>query len=105
MVFDASEIGLDWRGSLQNLASVPQSKCSLASSDGRLKDHTGKYRCELIVEETIADNTLGKLVWAKRRSQNSEEYVDHLVKRPVSQAHAKQEAVIQWLCHTCQGFS
>lgn len=90
-MYDASEIGLLWKGSLSTLSTVPQSKCAFLVSDGKLKDHTGKNRCHLNVEETIADNTLGKLAWAKRST------IDVLVKRPISQVHAKQEAVIQWL--------
>jgi len=90
-MYDASEIGLNWKGSLETLSTVPQSKCAISTSDGNLKDYTGKFRCTLNVEETIADNTLGKLAWAKRSK------VDVLVKRPISQIHGKQEAVIQWL--------
>jgi serine/threonine protein kinase len=43
----------------------------------------------------VADNTLGKLAWAKRSCSSTIE--DVLVKRPSSQNHTKQEAVIQWL--------
>lgn len=96
-MYDASEIGLDWRGSLDTLSSAPQSKCAFATPDNRLKEHTGTDRCDFILEETIADNTMGKLVWAKRRV-NSDNYVDVLVKKPSIQQHTKQEAVIQWLC-------
>jgi serine/threonine protein kinase len=54
----------------------------------------------MILEETVADNTLGKLVWVKRFVRDSKKLaVDLLVKKPVSQKHAKQEAVIQWLVH------
>lgn len=96
-MYDASEIGLDWKGSsLEDLSTVPQASCAFATPDGKLKDHTGRDRCDFILEETIADNTLGKLVWAKRRTDKG--YTDYLVKRPTSQQHTKQEAVIQWLC-------
>ena len=94
-MYDAIEIGLNWKGSLENLSSVVLAKCSHLAADGKLKTHTGKERCELLVENVIADNTLGKLAWAKRCSSGKTE--DVLVKRPTSQAHAKQEAVIQWL--------
>jgi serine/threonine protein kinase len=94
-MYDAIEIGLNWKGSLENLSSVVLAKCSHLAADGKLKTHTGKERCELLVENVIADNTLGKLAWAKRSSSGKTE--DVLVKRPTSQAHAKQEAVIQWL--------
>ena len=97
-MYDASEIGLDWKGSLETLTSVPKANCAFATPDGRLKEHTGRDRCDFILEETIADKTFGKLVWAKRRVKGP--YVDFLVKKPASQAHAKQEAVIQWLCNT-----
>ena len=97
-MYDASEIGLDWKGSLQTLSSAPYSKCSFTTADCLLKDSTGKIRCELIVEEIVADNTLGKLRWAKRRV-NNETRVDCLVKKPIKQTNTKQEAVIQWLCH------
>ena len=92
-MYDAREIGLQWEGSLQTLSKVTSAKCAFSTVGGRLKEHTGQERCRLIVEDTIADNTLGKLAWAKRDA------VDHLVKRPVSQYNAKQEAVIQWLAH------
>jgi len=90
-MYNAREIGLQWEGSLQTLSQVSGAKCAFSTVDGRLKEHTGQERCRLIVEDTIADNTMGKLAWAKRDT------VDHLVKRPVSQHNAKQEAVIQWL--------
>ena len=96
-MYDASEIGLNWRGSLEDLSKVPQAKCAFATPDGRLKEYTGRDRCDFILEETIADNTFGKLVWAKRRINGP--YADFLVKKPSSQPHTKQEAVIQWLCN------
>ena len=90
-MFDANEIGLHWIGTLETLSTVPRAKCSYLMASGTLKDHTGKERCSLILEQVIADNTLGKLAWAKRSD------IDVLVKKPVSQGHCKQEAVIQWL--------
>ena len=96
--YDASEIGLEWKGNLENLNTVPQAKCAFATPDGKLKDYTNVHRCDFILEETIADNTLGKLVWAKRRL-TGKPYTDYLVKKPSSQPHTKQEAVIQWLCN------
>jgi serine/threonine protein kinase len=96
-MFDASEIGLNWKGSLETLSTVPQSKCAFATPDNRLKEYTGHDRCDFIFEETIADNTMGKLAWAKRRIKN--EFIDVLVKKPVDHNHTKQEAVIQWLCN------
>jgi serine/threonine protein kinase len=89
-MYDASEIGIDWKGSLETLSSIPQAKCAIAI-DNTLKEYTGKERCAFIIEETIADNTLGKLAWAKRSTK------DVLIKRPISQKHGKQEAIIQWL--------
>jgi len=97
-MYDASEIGLDWKGSLQTLSSAPQKKCSFISHDTYLKDYTGKNRCKLILEDIVADNTLGKLMWAKRSIDNNE-FIDCLVKKPIAQNNTKQEAVIQWLCH------
>lgn len=94
-MYDAIEIGLNWKGSLETLSTVAHAKCSFLTADGKLKGHTGKERCELIVENVVADNTLGKLAWAKRTSSTSVE--DVLVKRPSSQHHTKQEAIIQWL--------
>jgi len=94
-MYDATEIGLNWKGSLETLSSVAHAKCSFLTADGKLKGHTGKQRCELIVENVVADNTLGKLAWAKRTSSSIIE--DVLVKRPSSQQHTKQEAIIQWL--------
>lgn len=96
-MYDASEIGLNWRGSLEDLSKIPQAKCAFATPDGRLKEYTGRDRCDFILEETIADNTFGKLVWAKRRISGP--YEDFLIKKPSSQPHTKQEAVIQWLCN------
>ena len=96
-MYDASEIGLNWRGSLEDLFTVPQAKCAFTTPDGRLKEYTGRDRCDFILEETIADNTFGKLVWAKRRVSGP--YADYLSKKPSVQAHTKQEAVIQWLCN------
>ena len=93
-MFDASEIGLDWKGNLENLGSISQSKCAYSTADGYLKEHTGKTRCEFVIENTIVDNTFGKLVWAKRHESK------YIIKRPISQEHTKQEAVIQWLCYT-----
>jgi serine/threonine protein kinase len=90
-MFNSNEIGLDWKGSLETLSTIPTAKCVILEN-GSLKDIKGTERCKLTLEETIADNTLGKLVWAKRNST-----IDLLVKKPISQKHAKQEAVIQWL--------
>jgi hypothetical protein len=94
-MYDAIEIGLNWKGSLEALSSVAYAKCAFLTADGKLKGHTGKERCELNVENVVADNTLGKLAWAKRSCSSSVE--DVLVKRPSSQQHTKQEAIIQWL--------
>ena len=94
-MYDAIEIGLNWKGSLETLSSVAHAKCAFLTADGKLKAHTGKERCELIVENVVADNTLGKLAWAKRSHSSIIE--DVLVKRPSSQQHTKQEAIIQWL--------
>ena len=94
-MYDAIEIGLNWKGSLETLSSVVHAKCSFLAADGKLKAHTGKERSELIVENVVADNTLGKLAWAKRSCLSTIE--DVLIKRPSSQQHTKQEAVIQWL--------
>lgn len=96
-MYDASEIGLNWKGSLESLSTVPQAKCAFTTPDGRLKEYTGRDRCDFILEETIADRTFGKLVWGKRRVNTV--YEDVLVKKPSSQPHTKQEAVIQWLCN------
>jgi serine/threonine protein kinase len=96
-MYDAIEIGLNWKGSLETLSTVVHAKCSFLTADGKLKGHTGKERCELMVENVVADNTLGKLAWAKRSCLTVVE--DVLVKRPNSQSHAKQEAIIQWLVH------
>lgn len=96
-MYDAIEIGLKWKGSLETLSSVVNAKCSLLAANGKLNDHTGKERCELIVENVVADNTLGKLAWAKRSCSTVIE--DVLVKKPSSQQHTKQEAIIQWLVH------
>jgi serine/threonine protein kinase len=95
MIYDASEIGLQWKGSLETLSSVPRARC-LILENGFLKDSTG-IRCQVILEETIADNTLGKLQWIKRSFGIGTTFKDLLVKKPVSQQHTKQEAVIQWL--------
>jgi len=97
-MFDASEIGLSWRGTLDTLSTVPQSKCAAVDDNGLMRDYTGKLRSILQIEETVVDSTFGKLVWAKRRLDSSP-YKDVLVKRPSSQRHTKQEAVIQWLCN------
>ena len=94
-MFNSSEIGLHWKGSLENLSTVPRAKCAILDSTGSLIDINGKERCKMIIEETVADNTLGKLVWMKRSVGSAT--TDLLVKKPISQKHAKQEAVIQWL--------
>lgn len=99
MLYDAREIGLEWEGSLDTLSLVSKANCAFSTIDGRLKEHSGRLRCNLILENIIADNTLGKLAWAKR-SLTKESSVDCLVKRPNSQKHTKQEAVIQWFVHT-----
>jgi len=93
-MFNSNEIGLDWKGSLETLSTIPSAKCVILEN-GSLKDTKGTERCRLTLEETIADNTLGKLVWAKRYIGST--ITDLLVKKPISQKHAKQEAVIQWL--------
>jgi serine/threonine protein kinase len=94
-MYDAIEIGLNWKGSLETLSTVAHAKCSFLTPDGKLKGHTGKERGELIIENVVADNTLGKLAWAKRTCSTGIE--DVLVKKPCSQHHTKQEAIIQWL--------
>jgi serine/threonine protein kinase len=96
-MYNSDEIGLSWKGSLETLSSIPAAKCAILGIDGSLKDISGKERCKMRIEETVADNTLGKLVWVKRFSDSVA--LDLLVKKPVSQKHAKQEAVIQWLVH------
>jgi len=96
-MYNSNEIGLDWKGSLETLSSIPAAKCLTLGLDGSLKDKHGKEKCKMMIEETVADNTLGKLVWVKRYSDSLA--VDLLVKKPISQKHAKQEAVIQWLVH------
>ena len=60
-MFNSNEIGLHWKGSLENLSSVSRAKCAILDSNGSLKDINGKERCKMIIEETVADNTLGKL--------------------------------------------
>lgn len=100
MLYNAREIGIEWEGSLDTLSQVPAATCAFSTIDGRLKEYNGKPRCYLILEDVIADNTLGKLAWAKRRINPNEPYTDCLVKRPISQKHSKQEAVIQWLVST-----
>jgi len=94
-MFNSNEIGLYWKGSLENLSTIPRAKCAILDSTGSLKDFNGKERCKMIIEETVADNTLGKLVWVKRSSDSVT--TDLLLKKPISQKHAKQEAIIQWL--------
>jgi len=94
-MYDANEIGLNWKGTLESLSIVPYAKCLVLPDTRVIKDHTGKPRCHLQIEETIADGTIGKLVWAKRYDGSKQ--VDVLIKKPVSQKHSKQEAVIQWL--------
>jgi len=97
-MYNSNEIGLSWKGSLQTLSTVPASKCAVLDDSGSLKDCKGNERCKMSIEETVADNTLGKLVWVKRFSPgDTSDAQDLLVKKPVSQKHAKQEAVIQWL--------
>jgi len=91
-MFDASEIGLDWKGTLETLSSVPGSRCSVLV-DRTLLNPDGSPRASLSLEETVIDSTMGKLVWGKRNG------TDYLLKRPSSQQHAKQEAIIQWLCN------
>jgi serine/threonine protein kinase len=98
-MYNSNEIGLSWKGSLETLSTVPASKCAVLDDSGSLKDSKGNERCKMSIEETVADNTLGKLVWVKRRSPGKPDAVDLLVKNPVSQKHVKQEAVIQWLVH------
>jgi len=99
-MYNSNEIGLSWKGSLETLSTVPASKCAILDDSGSLKDSKGNERCKMSIEETVADNTLGKLVWVKRFSPGAKsEPIDLLVKKPVSQKHAKQEAVIQWLVH------
>jgi len=94
MSYDAREIGLSWYGSLESLSTVSKARC-VVLANGFLKDHTGANRCQVILEETVADNTLGKLQWIKRSHGST--FKDLLVKKPISQQHSKQEAIIQWL--------
>ena len=95
-MYDGNEIGLHWKGTLENLSSVKYAPCS-SSIRHKLTDFMGRERCDLKIEDTVADNTLGKLAWAKRSSDGK--FKDVLVKKPSSQKHAKQEAVIQWLVY------
>ena len=97
-MYDANEIGLDWKGTLETLSSVPQSKCSTATPDGVIKDHTGSPRCIIKMEDVLIDSTMGKLRWATRSDHTKSLSQDFLVKCPISQNQSKQEAVIQWLC-------
>lgn len=97
MSYNAKEIGIEWEGTLDTLSFVPRAPCAFSTIDGRLKEHTGRLRCYLILEDVIADNTLGRLAWAKRFLDPLNFSEDCLVKRPISQKHSKQEAVIQWL--------
>ena len=94
-MYNLNEIGLEWKGTLESLSSIPNAKCAILHDNNIMHDSKGKERCRMIIEETVADNTLGKLAWAKRIS--GESAVDLLVKKPISQKHTKQEAVIQWL--------
>ena len=91
-MFNALEIGLDWKGTLEALSSVPGAKCSVLV-DKTLKNPDASIRATLSLEETVLDSPMGKLVWGKRNT------TDLLLKRPSSQQHAKQEAIIQWLCN------
>ena len=97
-MYDANEIGLNWIGTLETLSTVIQSKCA-SVTNGQMKDHTGKVRAFIKVDDVVADSAMGKLCWAKRRGPADSEAQDYLVKRPSSQQHSKQEAVIQWLCY------
>lgn len=98
-MYDASEIGLDWQGSLQTLSEVPNKPCSYLSIDGKIKTHTGKARCRLTIEDTLVDGTFGKLNWAKRSVSPEHDSQDVLVKKPAQQIQGMQEAVIQWMCY------
>jgi serine/threonine protein kinase len=98
-MYDASEIGLDWRGTLETISRLPTCKCASIISQNRLIEHTGKLRALMRMEETVVDSTMGKLVWAKRLTSQDNIYIDCLAKKSSSQAHSKQEAVIQWLCY------
>lgn len=99
-MYDANEIGLDWQGNLESLASVSQAKCSSMDSAGRIKGPTGTaLRAIMEIDETLIDSTMGKLSWGRRVAVNTNIAKDYLVKRPSSQRHSKQEAIIQWLCH------
>ena len=75
----------EWKGTKFQLQIIFQ------GDDNIEKSNAG----QIILEETIADNTLGKLVWIKRSTGST--YKDLLLKKPISQKHSKQEAVIQWL--------
>jgi len=94
-MYNSNEIGLDWKGSLETLSTIPRAKCAILDEKWILKDSKGNERCKMTIEETVADNTLGKLVWVKRSIGSG--ITDLLVKKPISQKHAKQEAIIQWL--------
>ena len=99
-MYDAKEIGLDWIGTLENLSNVPQAPCSLMDAAGRIKGPSGStLRAVMEIDETILDSTMGKLSWARRLSSETGITKDYLVKRPSSQRHTKQEAVIQWLTY------
>jgi len=98
-MYDASDIGLDWQGTLYTLVNLQSKKCSYLSIDGKIKTHTGTIRCRLTIEDTLVDGSFGKLNWAKRKS-GSEDSMDVLVKKPAAQTQGMQEAVIQWLCYT-----
>ena len=98
-MYDANEIGLDWKGTLETLSSVPQSRCLIANLAGVIKDDTGSQRCIIKLEDMLIDSTMGKLRWATRTDHmKPASDKDFLVKCPISQSQSKQEAVIQWLC-------
>lgn len=91
-MYDGSEIGIDWRGSLEQLSGILSAKISVATAGGELRAPNGSTRCRLLVEPEFVPGSDDKLMWAVREGTK-----DVCVKR--SKKYTREEAVMQWLAH------
>ena len=91
-MIDASEVGVEWVGTLHSLSSILSAPCASLAADGQMIQTSGTPRCHLDIEHEIVLGSFGKLVWGKRDKK-----YDVILKR--AEKHPREEAIIQWLAH------
>jgi serine/threonine protein kinase len=93
-MYDASEIGLDWKGELPSLRSASLAPCAYSTATGELRGPgNAGVRCSLNIDMANDELLYGRLWWATRTVNGKQ--TDVLVKH--STKHMKEEALMQWL--------